>query len=93
MNDAPVTGLIVRLGGTLPGITFPQPMLTLTGVALNYGPGGYEFPLAEKPIASKRSLWLQLLDQSGLPLSEKAYFDTYESCDKNLILINFKQVR
>jgi hypothetical protein len=28
-----------------------------------------------------------------LPMSDKIYFDTYEACDKNLIFVNFKQVR
>ena len=93
MSEAPVTGLIIRLGGNLPGVVLPQPMLSLTGVALNYGPGGYEFQLAEKPVGSKGSLWVQLLDQVGIPLSEKVAFDTFNDCGKNLILINFKQVR
>ncbi|MEW5870486.1 MAG: hypothetical protein AB1894_14515 [Chloroflexota bacterium] len=93
MSDAPVTGLIIRLGGTLPDITLPQPMLSLTGVALNYGLSGYEFKLADEPVASTGTLWVQLLDQNALPLSDKIYFNTYSTCDKNLILINFKQVR
>ena len=93
MSNAPVTGLIVRLGGVLPGVTLPSPMLSLTGVALNYGRAGYEFTLADKPIATKHLLWIQLLDQVGAPLSDKVYFDTYESCEKNLVIIDFKQVR
>jgi hypothetical protein len=68
-------------------------MISLTGVALNYGRGGYEFTLADRPIASKGSLWLQLLDQSGIPLSEQVYFDTYDSCEQNLIIVDFKQIR
>ena len=60
---------------------------------LNYGRGGYEFTLADHPIASKQSAWVQLLDQSNLPLSPKVYFNTYEDCSKNLIIVNFKQVR
>jgi hypothetical protein len=93
MSNAPVTGLIIRLGGSLPGIVIPEHMMSLTGVALNYGRAGYEFKLADQPVASKKLLWVQLLDQSGGPLSDKIYFDTYDSCDKNLIIIDFKQVR
>ncbi len=92
-NGAPVVGLMIRLGGTLPGVNLPANFITLTGVALNYGRSGYEFKLADKPIASTRALWLQLLNQSSGPLSEKVYFDTYNSCEKNLIIIDFKQVR
>jgi hypothetical protein len=93
INDAPVTGLIVRLGGSLPGVKIEENTISLTGVALNYGRSGYEFKLADGPIASRDSLWVQLLNQAGVPISERVYFDTYESCTQNLILIDFKQVR
>jgi hypothetical protein len=92
MNGAPVTGLIIRLGGDLPGIKIPDHFITLTGVAINYGRSGYEFKLADKPVASKKSLWLQLVNQAGGPLSDKLFFDTYDDCEKNLIIIDFKQV-
>jgi hypothetical protein len=93
MNNAPVTGLIIQLGGVLPGVKIPEHFISLTGVAINYGRSGYEFKLADKPIASKKSLWLQLLNQAGGSISPKVYFDTYDSCEKNLIIIDFKQVR
>jgi hypothetical protein len=93
MNGAPVTGLIIQLGGVLPGVKIPEHFITLTGVAINYGRSGYEFKLADKPIKSSRSLWLQLLSQAGGFLSDKVYFDTYDNCEKNLIVIDFKQVR
>jgi hypothetical protein len=66
MSGAPVTGLIIRLGGALTGLQLSPPLLSLTGVAPNYGQSGYEFTLAEKPVASKEALWLQLLDQAGI---------------------------
>lgn len=93
MSRAPVVGMIVQLGGRIPGVSLSTPLLSLTGVALNYGPSGYEFQLTDRPVASKKILWIQLLDQAGLPVSDKVYFDTYADCTKNLILINFMQVR
>jgi hypothetical protein len=93
MSGSPVTGLIIRLGGALPGVTIPEHTISLTGVALSYGRAGFEFTLADHPIASKDSLWLQLLDQSNIPISEKVAFSTYENCEKNLIIVNFRQVR
>lgn len=93
LSGGPVTGLIIRLGGAVPGIDLPELVMNLTGVALNYGRSGYEFTLADHPIASKKTLWVQLVDQSSIPLSPKIYFDTYDDCSKNLIIINFKQVR
>jgi hypothetical protein len=93
LSDAPVTGLIVRLGGSLPGVKIEENTISLTGVALNYGRSGYEFKLADQPIASSDSLWIQLINQAGVPISEKVYFSTFASCTQNLILIDFKQTR
>ncbi len=93
LNESPITGLIIRLGGSLPGIEFFEPLMSLTGVALNYGRGGYEFTLADRPVASQGTLWVQLVDENGLPLSHQIFFDTFDSCDLNLILIDFKRVR
>jgi hypothetical protein len=92
-DNKPVIGMMVRLGGNAPGITIDSNTFTLTGAAMTNSGLGYEFTLAEQPVASKKALWIQLLDQSGVPLSEKTFFDTYEDCQKNLILIDFKQVR
>ena len=93
MSGGPLTGLVIRLGGALAGRKIPEFTPSLTGVAPQYGRAGYEFKLADKPVASKNSLWVQLVDQAGLPISDKVYFDTYNDCERNLILINFKQVR
>lgn len=93
MSGAPVAGLIIRLGGQLPGLQLNPPLLSLTGVAPNYGRSGYEFTLGQSPVASRESLWLQLLDQAGIALSKQFTFDTFAECEKNLIIINFKQVR
>jgi hypothetical protein len=91
LQNAPVPQIIIQLGGTLASTPFDLP--SMTGTALQYGQAGYEFTLTDRPIASKKSLWLQLLDQAGLALSPKVYFDTYDDCQKNLVLVNFKQVK
>ena len=93
VNGAPVQGLIVEVGGTLAGKNIGNPtILQATGLAIAYGEAGYEVKLADEPIISTHALWIQVLDQAGLPLSDKIYFDTYQDCDKNLIIIYFKQV-
>lgn len=87
-----VVGMLVRLTGTYNGKTVN--MTTLTGGAQAwYGESGYEFVLGETPVDSTGLLSIQLTDQSFLPISDKVVFDTYASCEKNLILINFRQVR
>jgi len=92
LSGAPIAqGLFIQLGGTLNGK--PEDMLGTTGMVTDYGPGGYEFTLGDKPLASAQTLWVQLFDQAMIPLSDQIYFDTYADCDKNLILVNFSQVR
>jgi len=91
LKGAPVVGITIQLGGYLGEKTLN--LLSLSGTASEYDRGGYEFTLGAKPVASTKTLWLQMLDQAGLPLSNKIRFDTFDDCAKNLILINFKQVR
>lgn len=89
MAGSPLTGITVHLTGSLAGT--PVDILSLTGTAQQYGAGGYEFTLADRPIASTDTLRIQLLDQAGLPFSEVVSFDTFEDCNRNLILIDFQQ--
>lgn len=88
-NNA-VEGMVVQIGGTMEGRTFPT-QTTLTGLVLS-SDGRYEFTIADHPIASKQTLWVQLFDQSGLvAMSDKISFDTYDDCERNLIIVNFRQ--
>jgi hypothetical protein len=88
-NNA-VEGMVVQLGGTIEGRAF-ETQTTLTGLVLS-SDGRYEFTIADHPITSKHTLWVQLLDQSGLvAMSDKIYFDTYDDCERNLIIVNFRQ--
>jgi len=92
MSGAPVsTGVLIQLSGVYAGEFIEA--TSLTGIAPQYGLAGYEFYLGDKPAASNKTLWIQLLNQEGGPLSEKIYFDTFEDCNRNLVFINFKQVR
>jgi len=94
VNGAPVQGLIVEVGGTLDGEKIGNPtILQATGLATAYGEAGFEIKLADKPIESIASVWIQVLDQAGLPLSEQISFFTFDDCEKNLIVIYFKQIR
>jgi heme/copper-type cytochrome/quinol oxidase subunit 2 len=92
LNGESVQGLFVQLGGSMPGAD-PVNKLAMTGLAAQYGAGGFEISLADKVIASNGTLWIQLLDQQNLPLSDRVYFDTYDDCQKNLVIIYFDQVK
>jgi hypothetical protein len=91
LNGEAVRGLFVQLGGSMPGVA-SMDNLVMTGLAPQYGLGGFEFTLADKPVASEDTLWIQLQDQQNLPLSDRIYFNTYNDCQKNLIIIYFTQV-
>lgn len=91
MSGGAVIGLTVRLQGTLNGKTLD--LVTLTGVNQAYGDGGFEFKLADTPLDSHNAVYIQLFDQADLPMSDKIYFDTYNDCQKNLIVINIVQVQ
>lgn len=91
LGDAPVTGLTLRLYGELGGFTIER--IVLSGSALAYGESGYQFELKNLVVDSQNSLFIQLVDTNGIPLSNPYAIQTYNDCNKNLILINFKQVR
>ncbi len=92
LRGAPVPGQFIYLGGTLAGAVIPE-QPTITGLLLQYGRGYFEFKLADMPVASKGTMWLQVRDQAGLAMSDKYYFDTYDTCDKNMVVVNFQQVK
>ena len=91
IDELPVSDVVVEVGGTLAG----QPILGLavTGESESYGPGGYEIKLGDEPIASDGTIWAQVYDIDGNPISSPTYFPTYADCEKNLILLNFVQTR
>ncbi len=91
LQDASLKGLQLQLSGTLGGFTIDS--VALSGSAPNYGESGYEFTLDNLRIPSEETLFIQLLDANGNPLSARYGIETFNDCQKNLILINFKQVR
>jgi hypothetical protein len=87
-NDQPISFLTVQLGGELGGN--PVSDQAITGTALAYGNSGFEFKkLADAPIDSTQTLWVQLFDNKGNQLTQKIYFDTYANCEQNLVMIDF----
>jgi hypothetical protein len=91
LNKSPMLGVVIRVRGTLAEETVD--LMTVSGVSQAYGKSGFEFTLGDLPIASEGSLWIQLLDAAGLPLSDPIYFNTSADCDKSLVLVQFRQVR
>lgn len=89
-------------GRSIPGITVQvsSPMygkdiqlVSMTGSAPWYGEGGYEIFLTDKPVDTKGEYQIRLVDQSGRGLSPRFTFDTSSDCAKNLVVVNFKQLK
>lgn len=91
LQDDPQVGLELHLSGELGGFSIDQ--VATTGSAIAYGPSGYEFTLEDLVVNSRNSLYLQLFDPDGQPLSHPYAIETFDDCQKNLILVNFQQVR
>ncbi len=83
--------MIVRVGGTLVG----EPLYTedaLSGSNKNYTDSGWEVKIADAPIDSTGTVFVELYMQ-GLtdPVSDLIIVDTYNDCNRNLIVVNFVQ--
>jgi len=90
-NGSPIIGIVVRLVGKLNGKTVD--LTNVSGINKEYGSSGFEFVLGDTPVNSRDTLSVQLLDQAGLPLSDKIYIDTSSDCKENLVLVRFKKNR
>jgi hypothetical protein len=92
-EGSPVNDMIVEVSGDLAGESLV--ILSMTGETPQLGPGGYVIQLADKPIASQGTLWLQLYNLEGAPLAHKYSFDTFDgelACENNLIIVNFNEI-
>ncbi len=91
VNGSQVVGTVVVLRGTLNGSTMEQQ--TVTGINKEYGQSGFEFVLGNAPVASKNTLYVQLVDLQNIPLSDKVFITTSADCTKNLVIVRFKKNR
>ena len=88
-QSVPIKNLVVEVGGKLDGEALNR--VSLTGIAPEYGEGGYEVYLSDTPRESSQALWIQIRDLAGTQLSDRLFFDTVENCERNLIIMNFVQ--
>lgn len=90
-NNSDVIGMVVFLRGFLDGKSVD--LTTVSGINKEYGQSGYEFVLGNAPVASNKTLYVQLIDQSGVPLSNQVQIVTSADCSKNLVIVRFKKNR
>ncbi|MBG0784238.1 MAG: hypothetical protein H0S79_03970 [Anaerolineaceae bacterium] len=84
-GGTPVAGLFVIAGDDTGQLWAAQ-----TGLSTAYGPGGYELQITEQVTGADQLFWLQVVNDSGQPLSEQVYFNAFQDCGRNLVLINFE---
>ncbi|HCU56997.1 MAG TPA: hypothetical protein DF984_02000 [Anaerolineaceae bacterium] len=84
-GGTPLAGLFVVAGDESGQLWAAQ-----TGLSTAYGPGGYEIQITEQTTGADRLFWLQVVNDSGQPLSEQITFNAFQDCTRNLVLINFK---
>lgn len=89
LNGAPVSGLVIQLEGTFAGQEISR--YAVSGSSLQFGSGGYDFKLADKP-ADSQSFVIQVMDTAGVPLSPPSTVTTYSTCERNLIVFNWREV-
>ncbi|MGH2582113.1 MAG: hypothetical protein ACRDFQ_04370 [Anaerolineales bacterium] len=90
LDFAPIANLRVRVTGTLNGQAIDT--VGLTGTATQYGSGAYyEIRLGEAPVASNNELQIVVEDKAGTSVSTPISFSTFDSCQQNLIQINFSE--
>ena len=90
-DGEPKTNLVVVVRGWFGGVKNEVVAVTGTVAGDIYGPGGYEAVIGDAPQATQKQLSIQVFDLDGHPLTAITRFDTYDACDKNLIIINFSQ--
>ncbi len=83
LEGQPISGLAVHVVGE--GID----EIRFTGTALTYGPGGFEIFLNGAPLQGEYVV--QLLSQTGSPISEEFTVETSPVCEENVAIVNFVQ--
>lgn len=86
--NQPLPGIRVHVTGSFNGLRIDSTVTS--GDHTAYGPAGFEIQIGTQSIESQNNLTVQLLDDSGQPLSSPFPLTTYADCQKNLILIQFQ---
>jgi hypothetical protein len=81
----PLTGIPVVVEGD----EFFEGQLAFSGNAPDYGPSGYEVYLNDSPYEGEFTV--KLVSETGFALSEEVVVRTHDSCDENVVIVNFVQ--
>lgn len=89
LSGKPVPGIVVKIDGSLGGA--PVNLFGVSGGEQKLGPAGFALKVADHPIASNGTLFLQFLDITGKTLTPRISIQTYADCERNFVLINIKE--
>ena len=93
LDGEPLVFMLVRLQGVLSGESLGVEDV-VSGTAPEYSESGWEVKLTSSPVESSGTVYIQLYDpETENAVSDLQVFDTYGDCSRNLIMINFEQVR
>lgn len=84
----PIVGLVVVVEGNVAGA--PVEALGFSGLATAYGPGGFEVKLSDQ--VAPGIFWVQMFDLDAQPLIEPVNFTMLNGCERNLAVLNFRQL-
>jgi hypothetical protein len=91
INGNPLVFMLVRVGGTLGG----EPLYVedaLSGSNPLYTESGWEVKIADAPIDSTGTVFVELYTLDSVdPVSDLIIVDTYNDCNRNLVIVNFVQ--
>lgn len=90
LRESALKGLTVKLTGTYGGGVVD--LSSTSGEEEIYGQSGYGFVIDNKQIKTD-TLYIQLFDELGNPLSAKVKLSISGDCAGNLLLVNYKQVQ
>jgi hypothetical protein len=88
ISGEPLPNVVVIVVGNVAGNRVDA--LGFAGLAPGYGPGGFEIKLSDS--VAPGIFWIQIFDLGGTPLADPYSFQMTGGCEKNLTLINFRQM-
>jgi hypothetical protein len=91
INGSPLVHMTVDAGGSLGGITIdPDP--SDSGSHPEFSASGWQIKISDTLIDSTSSVYVALYQVgSDDPVSDLVFVDTFNDCEKNMIMVNFTQ--
>ena len=87
----PLAGLLVIAAGSL-GDAALEAEPSLSGLHPEFSPSGWQIKISDTLLDSSEKVYVALYSlDSADPVSDLVYVNTYNDCDRNMIMVNFVQ--